>query len=236
MDEKQAMKFLVSETKRWAHVIAKRDNINVVFEKSLGRAGGMCGRRTIWYSRTMILANLDNKQGLTDLAIHEVIHLVIPDTCEVHGNEFQKEYEKWTGHPMTMYVETLKHEPKIVLKPKKRGAGKTLVGKWKVEYVRYNHVDGGIRCETVKEDPMSKTEATRIFKMACGKDYPSWLYQYVSSAVAHGWKKVEYHESVRGGGVSTVPKTLEDARYQMTFDRPCLPLDTSQVVVEIIKA
>jgi hypothetical protein len=236
MDEKQAMKFLVSETKRWAHVIAKRDHIFVEFEKTLGRYGGICGRNCIRYSRKMLLANLDNKQGLTDLAIHEVIHLVIPNTCEVHGNEFQKEYEKWTGHPMTMYVETLNSHNKIKPKPKTRGAGKTLVGKWKVEYVRYNRVDGGIRCETVKENPMTKTEATKIFKMACSKDYPAWIYQYVSSAVAHGWKKVEYHESVCGGGEHPIPKTVEDARYQMSFDRPCLSLDVSPVAVEVIKA
>jgi|WetSurMetagenome_2_1015567.scaffolds.fasta_scaffold225915_1 hypothetical protein len=224
MDEKQAMKFLVSETKRWAHVIAKRDHIDVIFEKSLGRHGALCGHHTIWYSRTMILSNLDNKRGLTDLAIHEVIHLIIPDTCEAHGNEFQKEYEKWTGHPMTMYVSTLNHDRKIVPKPKTRGAGKTLVGKWKVEYIRYEHKNSGVYCETIKENPMTKTEATKIFKMACDKDYPAWLYQYVSSAVAHGWKKIEYHESVCGGGLYPKPKTLEDLHYQESFDRPCLPV------------
>lgn len=227
MDEKQAMKFLTSETKRWAHIIAHKDRIFVKFEKSLGRAGGMCGRNTIYYSRTMLLSNLDNKQGLIDLAIHEVIHLIIPDTCKVHGNEFQKEYEKWTGHPMTMYVNTLVHDRRIKVKPKTRGAGKTLVGKWKVEYIRYEKVDGGIRCVTVKEDAMTKTEATKIFKMACGKDYPAWLFQYVSSAVAHGWKAVEYHESICGGTGRPIPRTLEEAK---------LMLDTSPVKVEVITA
>lgn len=37
MNEKQAMLFLTRETKRWAHVIARRDNIFVRFEKTLGR-------------------------------------------------------------------------------------------------------------------------------------------------------------------------------------------------------
>lgn len=220
MNEQQAMKFLTSETKRWAHIIAKRDNISVKFEKSLGRYGGLCGRNAIRYSRTMLLSNLDNKQGLTDLAIHEVIHLIIPDTCETHGNEFQKEYEKWTGHPMSMYVNTLVHDRNIKVKPKKRGAGKTLVGKWKVEYIRYERVNEGIKCVTVKENPMTKPEATKIFKMACSKDYPAWLFQYVSSAVAHGWKKVEYHESVCGGSKKPIPKELK--------------LDVSPVKVEVI--
>jgi hypothetical protein len=193
MNEKQAMDFLTSETKRWAHVIAKRDHINVFFEKSLGRAGGQCGGHTVWYSRKMLLSNLDNKQGLTDLAIHEVIHFKIRG----HGNDFQKEFEKWTGHPLTKYVSTLNHNSTVTTK--KRGAGKTLEGKWKVEYVRYERVTGGIYCRTVKEKPMTKTQAMKIYKMACSKDYPAWLFRYVSSTVAHGWEKVAYHESVKGG-------------------------------------
>jgi hypothetical protein len=200
MNEKQAMAFLTSETKRWAHVIAKRDRIKVVFEKSLGTAGGQCGSSTVWYSRKMLLSNLDNKQGLTDLAIHEVIHLKIGG----HGNDFQKEFEKWTGDHLTKDVSTLNHNRMITTK--KRGAGKTLEGKWKVEYVRYERTPCassktgyGIYCKTVKERPMTKTEATKIYKMACSKDYPAWLFRYVSSTAAHGWEKVAYHESVKGG-------------------------------------
>ena len=199
MNEKQAMAFLTSETKRWAHVIAKRDGINVVFKKSLGRAGGDCGGSTVRYSRKMILSNLDNKQGLTDLAIHEVIHFKIHG----HGNDFQKEFEKWSGHPLTKYVPTLDHNRTITTK--KRGEGKSLEGKWKVEYVRYDRIPFersqtgyAIHCVTVKERPMTKTQALKIFRMACSKDYPAWLFQYISTAVAHGWKKVEYHESTRG--------------------------------------
>lgn len=206
MNEKQAMRFLERETKRWAHVIARRDRIYVVFEKSLGRAGGSCGSNTVYYSRKKLLANLDNKQGLTDLAIHEVIHFKIPN----HGNEFQKEFEKWTGHPMTMYVPTLKSARGISVK--KRGAGKNLEGKWKVKYIRYNREECrtsptgfGIRCETVTGRPMTKTEALKIFRMACSKDYPAWLYQYISSSVAHGWKQMDYHESMNGGRVGVSP-------------------------------
>lgn len=202
MNEKQAMAFLTSETKRWAHVIAKRDGITVVFKKSLGRAGGQCGYFTVWYSRKMLLANLDNPQGLTDLAIHEVIHFKIHG----HGNDFQKEFEKWSGHPLTKYVTSLNHNPTVTIK--KRGAGKTLEGKWRVEYVRYSRMPQassptgyGIYCHTVKEKPTTKTQATKIYKMACSKDYPAWLFQYVSSTVAHGWEKVAYHESVKGGQV-----------------------------------
>jgi len=203
MDEKQAMKFLETETKRWAHVIAHNDVVRVEFKKSLGRYGGLCwsGRRgLIQYSRTVLLSNLDNKAGLTNLAIHECVHL---KGIDGHGPDFDKEYDKWkvdgTGICSSRY---------IVPKPKTRGAGKTLVGKWKVEYIRYEKVDGGTRCVTVKEDAMTKTEATKIFKMACSKDYPAWLFQYVSSAVAHGWKKAEYHESVCGGSGRPIPQTL----------------------------
>ena len=201
MDEKQAMKFLETETKRWAHVIANCDNVKVKFEKSLGRYAGLCwgGKYpTIQYCRTTLLGNLDNQKGLTNLAIHECTHL-IDYLRHGHGPDFFKVYEKWTGVAGTSGCD-IKFERYIKPKPKTRGAGKTFIGKWKVEYIRYNHVDGAIKCETVKEDPMSKTEATKIFKMACGKDYPAWLYQYVSSAAANGWKKVNYHESICVGG------------------------------------
>lgn len=200
MNEKQAMAFLTSETRRWAHIIAKKDHINIHFEKSLGNAGGQCGGNSVWYSRKMLLANLDNKQGLTDLAIHEVIHFKIGG----HGNDFQKEFEKWSGHPMTKYVNTLNHNNSITVK--KRGAGKTLEGKWRVEYVRYERqpcssspTGYGINCKTVKEKPMTKTEAMKIYKMACSKDYPAWLFRHISTTVAHGWEKVAYHESVNAG-------------------------------------
>jgi hypothetical protein len=198
MTEEQAKKFLVSETKRYAHKIAPNKRVRVLFEKSLGKYRGQCGYSTIWYSRQTILANLDNKKGLTDLAIHECIHLKISG----HGPNFQKEYVKWTGNPESEYVTTLNSERYI--KPKaKRGAGKTLRGKWKVEYVRctrepYPNSPTGyaISQVAVKEKAMTKTEAMKIYRMACSKNYPAWLFQYVESTVAHGWKKIEYHERV----------------------------------------
>jgi len=202
MTEAQAKKFLTTETKRWAHVIARKDNIKVVFEKSLGRHGGECGYQTIYYSRKTLLSNLDNKIGLTNLAIHEVIHFKIRG----HGNDFQKEYQKWTGcAEPTMYVKELQHDKQIKVKPRRRGAGKTLLGKWKVDYIRMTRVPDPspqsktgyyIRQETVKTKPMTKTNALKIFRMASSKNYPAWLYQYVESAVAHGWKKIEYHARV----------------------------------------
>lgn len=142
----------------------------------------------------MILENIDNPQGLTDLAIHEVIHFKISG----HGNDFQKEFEKYSGHPMTRYVPTLNRAHQIA--PKKRGEGKTLEGKWKVDYLRVERVrcddnpaHDGFRNVPVKEKAMTKTQAMKIFRMATSKNYPAWLYQYVSTTVAHGWKLVDRH-------------------------------------------
>jgi hypothetical protein len=70
MTEKQAMDFMRKETSKWAYVIAKRNGIKVIFEKSLGRYRGLCYTNSIKYSRITILANLNNPSGLRDLVIH----------------------------------------------------------------------------------------------------------------------------------------------------------------------
>ena len=201
MNEKQAMAFLVKQTKRYAHVIAGHDNVKVVFVKSLGRYAGDCAygsyKSVIRYCRTNLLANLENPAGLTNLAIHECCHLVERG----HGPRFHALYDKWK-------VEGGKdiHGSGRLVPKAKRGAGKSLEGKWKVEYTRYERVPSdssptgyAIRCIGVKEKAMTKTQALKIFRMACSKDYPAWLFQYVSSSVAHGWKLVERHESKKGG-------------------------------------
>ena len=125
-----------------------------------------------------------------------------------HGPDFQKEYAKWSGNTPSQNVTTLHSEYGI--KPKQhRKSGKTLSGKWRVEYIRYNYKNGGIYCETVKEKPTTKTESMKIFKMACSKDYPAWLQQYVSSVVVGGWKVIEYHESVNGGQRNLTTEQIE---------------------------
>lgn len=213
MTEAQAKRFLTSETKKWAWAIAKR-HIDVVFERSLGTAGGSCGARTIYYSRKKLLANMGNKIGLRDLAIHEVIHLKIPN----HGNGFQVEYAKWiriarevddyktpdrVEDKLTKYVPTLESAHHIKLR--KRGEGKTLEGKWKVKYIRMTLIDvppnrldptphKAWKQETVRTRATTKTEALKVFKMAMGKNYPAWLLRYVRNSVAHGWKVEEYVE------------------------------------------
>lgn len=197
MTEAQAKKFLVAETKRWALVIAGKKNVNVIFKKSLGGCRGLCDcHGTVAYSLQTVLANLDNKQGLRDIAIHEVIHFKIHD----HNHLFEREFEKWTGRKECKHVSTLSDERRIKTKTK-RGAGKTFRGKWMCEYIRCERVPSetsptgyAIRQTTVKTKPSTMTIAKKVFRMAAGKNYPAWLLQYVESGSCHGWKTIEYNE------------------------------------------
>ena len=188
----QAKRFLTSETKRWAHVIAKRENVRVKFVKSLGRYAGVCWRNHVEYCLISIQANLDNREGLTNLAIHEVIHFKIPG----HGNDFQTEYRKWTGK-LEDHVTNLKNPGH--LKPVSRGKGKTLIGKYRVDFYTEERVSSArsptgcaIRQTKEKTKPLSKSQACKVFDTAKSKGLLAFLYEYQYCAGAGcGWKQIE---------------------------------------------
>jgi predicted metal-dependent hydrolase len=112
MNENGVKQFLRIKVKQWYYLIvvrgegiAKNNSYKATFYKNFHGLGAgssriaQCSfhRRAIEFNMKKIRWNLDNKDGLEALVIHEICHIVSPRGHGAHGPAFEKMYQKYAG-------------------------------------------------------------------------------------------------------------------------------------------
>ena len=121
MDENKVKWFLRIKVKQWYYlIVVKGEGITnhtpykATFYKNFHGLGAgsnriaQCSfqRRAIEFNMRKIRWNLDNKEGLEALVIHEICHIVSPRGHGAHGPAFEKAYQKYAGD-LTPAIDTL---------------------------------------------------------------------------------------------------------------------------------
>lgn len=114
MDENKVKQFLRIKVKQWYYLIVVKGegftkyeghSYKATFYRNFHGLGAgsnriaQCSfmRRTIEFNMKKIKWNLDNKDGLEALVIHEICHIVSPRGHGAHGPAFEKMYHKYAG-------------------------------------------------------------------------------------------------------------------------------------------